>query len=224
MTRTRWTGLAGVLFGVAFFGIGALAGSTPDVGASDAPERFARYWNDNDHQSRAFLAALLVSYVFLLLLAFTVGLRDRLRSVDAGPLPTLALAAGTAASVLIAAGGMVSTAVGVTGDGSGGFEADGGTALLLDNLGYQLLASALMAAAVMVVATGLVSMRTRVLPVWTAWFGFVIGLAALGSFFSAWTGFFLLPAWCLVVGLVLLLQKDAHDADGTTGVDSAAEV
>jgi hypothetical protein len=218
MTRARWTGLAGVLFALSMVLIPVLAGTTPDIGADDAPDRFARYWSDTSHQSDSNIAALILSYAFLLLIAFVAGLHSRLRAVDRGPLPTLVLAAGAAAAVLILVGGQISFVTGVAADMSDGFKVDGSTALLLDNLGYQILAPALMAAAVMTTVTGIITLRTRVLPAWTAWLGFLIGLAALGSYFSAWSGFFALPAWSVLVGLVLLFTNDT-----VTEADARAE-
>jgi hypothetical protein len=78
-----------------------------------------------------------------------------------------------------------------------------------DGLAYQVMASALMAGAVMAVLVGILTLRTKALPTWTAWLGFLLGLTALGSFFSAWAGFFGLPIWSAVMGIVLLLRADA---------------
>ncbi|MCA1713430.1 MAG: hypothetical protein LC789_18040 [Actinobacteria bacterium] len=208
MTRNRWTGVAGILFGLIFFAAGALAGSTPNSSASDAPARYLRYWTEGNHADRARLAGLVMTYVVVLLLAFAAGLRERLRGVDVGPLPSFVLAAGTACAVLIVAGAQASVAVGGASADTDAFKVDGNSALLFDHLGYGIMAPGLMAGAAMAVAVGLVTLRTRVLPAWTAWLGFLLGLGALGSFFTAWTGFFLLPIWSVAVGVCLLLRKD----------------
>ncbi|MBK5307605.1 MAG: DUF4386 family protein [Frankiaceae bacterium] len=222
MTRNRWTGLTGVLFGISFFAAAFTAGTTPDMGESNATEKFATYWNDTSHQSKAAITALVMTYVFLLLIAFAAGLRDRLRAVDAGPLPSLVLAAGVAAAVLILAGAQVGSIIGLTADQSSGYKVGGELALTLDTLAYQLFAPGLMAAGVMAVCTSLVTLRTRVLPAWTAWIGFLVGLAAVGSVFSAWTNFFLLPVWALVIGLVLLMRGDAEPLDADAASVSGA--
>lgn len=208
MTRNRWTGLAGVLFGLSFFFIAVYSGNTPDSGDANAAQEYADYWNKGSHHTHAIVCAMVLTYAFLLLLAFAAGLRDRLRAVDGGPLPSLVLAAGTAAAALLLAGGEASFAMGVTVDQAKSLSVDGKTAIVFDNLGYQVLAPGLMAAAVMAVVVGIVTLRTRVLPAWTAWLGFVLGLSGLGSYFSAWVGFFALPIWAAVIGIVLLLSTD----------------
>jgi hypothetical protein len=208
MTRNRWTGLAGILYAIGFFSMTFIVPSTPDTGNSDAVQKYADFWSKSSHQSRATVGAMVLTYLFLLLVAFAAGLRDRLRAVDAGPLPSLVLAAGAVAATLILVGGEASFAVGLTGDQAKTFTVDGKTAMIFDNLGYQLLAPGLMAAAVMAVATGIVTLRTRVLPVWTAWLGFLLGLACVGSFFSAWTAFIGLPLWTAVISVVLLLRAE----------------
>ena len=212
MTRTRWTGLAGLLFGALFFATVMFAGSTPDSDSADAVQKYADYWKDDSHQSHALIAAMLLSYAFLVLVLFSAGLRDRLRAVDAGPLPSFVLAAGTASATLLLAGGAIGLAVGVTADESKAFEVDGKTAMLADSTSYGLMAPGLMAGAAMAVVVGIVTLRTKALPAWTAWLGFLLGLTALGSYFSAWAGFIGLPLWAAVVGIVLLLQRDAAPA------------
>src|SRR3954447_16905829 len=208
MTRTRWTGLAGLLFAIGFFLTVTFAGTTPDNDTSDAVQKYADYWKDTSQQSHAVWAAMLLSYSFLLLIAFAAGLRDRLRAVDAGPLPSLVLAAGTASAVLLLAGGQLGLSIGVTLDQSKSYTVDGKTAMLFDSIAYQILAPGLMAGAVMAVVVGILTLRTRFLPTWTAWLGFLLGLTAVGSYFSAWAGFFGFPIWSAVIGIVLLLRPD----------------
>jgi hypothetical protein len=212
MTRTRWTGLAGLLFAILFASMGFFAGSTPDAGADDAPARYLKYWSDSDHQDKARIGALVMTYVFVLLLLFSAGLRDRLRAVDAGPLPSYVLASGVAAAALILTGAEASLVAGIAGADSASFKLDGNVALMLDDLAYALMAPGLMAAATMAVMTGIVTRRTGVLPAWTAWLGFLLGLSALGSFFSAWVGFFGFPLWAAVVSIVLLVSSPGRAA------------
>lgn len=209
MTRTRWTGLAGILFAIVLFVSGGLAGSTPDSSDAGAADRYLKYWTSGNHAHHATWAAFLLAYVGVLLVLFAAGLRDRLRTVDTGPLPSAVLAAGTVAAVLLVAGAQVTVAVGSASADTKSFKVDGNSALLFDHLGYHLAAPGLMAAAAMAVLVALVTLRTRVLPVWTAYLGLLLGLGGLGSFFTAWTGFFLLPLWSVLIGIVLLLRRDA---------------
>ena len=211
MTRTRWTGLAGLLFGITFFLTVMFAGTTPESDDVDSVQKYADYWKDTDHSSKAVWAAMLLSYAFLVLVAFAAGLRDRLRAVDAGPLPSFVLAAGTVSAALLLAGGQLGLSIGVTLDQSKGYDVDGKTAMLFDSVAYQVMAPGLMAGAVMAVVVGILTLRTKVLPTWTAWLGFLLGLTALGSYFSAWAGFFGFPLWSAVVGVALLLRADAAE-------------
>jgi hypothetical protein len=209
MTRTRWTGLAGLLFGIGFFFTVVFAGTTPESDNANSVQLYADYWKDTSHQSHSVWAAIALSFAFLLLIAFAAGLRDRLRAVDAGPLPSLVLAAGTASAALLLAGGQLGLAIGVTLDQSKGYDVDGKTAMLFDSVAYQVMAPGLMAGAVMATVVGILTLRTKVLPTWTAWLGFLLGLTALGTYYSAWAGFFGLPLWSAVIGIVLLLRTDA---------------
>ena len=207
MTRTRWTGLAGVLFGLVFFSISLFGPSTPDT--SDGPAKYAAYWSSDSHQTKARVGILLVSYAAVLLVVFSAGLRDRLRAVDAGPLPSYCLAAGTAAAALMVAGAASSFCSGLAAADNSGLKVDGTLALVLDDAGYALVATGLMLAGSLAVAVGIVTLRTNVLPRWTAWLGFLLGLAVVGSLLTAWTGFVGLPLWSVVVGITMLVPTAA---------------
>src|SRR5690349_1516657 len=133
MTRNRWTGLAGLVFGISWFVTVMYAGSTPDTDDADAVQQYADYWKDTSHQSRALVAALILTFSFLILVGFAAGLRDRLRSVDTGPLPSYVLAAGTVSAGLLLVGGVMGLSIGVTLDQAKSFEVDGNTAMLFDS-------------------------------------------------------------------------------------------
>lgn len=208
MTRNRWTGLAGLLFALLFFSVSLFGPSTPDSSSSDAVAKYASYWSNGDHQTKAQVGMLLVTYASVLFVLFSAGLRDRLRSVDTGPLPSYVLAAGTATAVLLAAGAAASFSIGIGAADASSFKVDGSLAVVLDDIGYVLLATGLMLAASMAVVTGIITLRTRLLPAWTAWLGFLLGLTAVGSIFTAWLGFMGLPLWTVVVSIVLLLRAD----------------
>lgn len=206
MTRSRWTGVAGLLFGLLFFSIDLFGPSTPDSSKADAVSQFASYWSNADNQTKSQIGTLLLTYACVLLIAFSAGLRDRLRAVDRGPLPSYVLAAGTAAAVLVGVGGAAAFAPGIAAADVSSLKVDGGLAVVLDDIGYVLLATGLMAAGSMAVVTGLVSRRTGVLPQWTAWLGFLLGLTAVGSIFTAWLGFLGLPIWVVAISIVLVVR------------------
>jgi hypothetical protein len=87
-------------------------------------------------------------------------------------------------------------------------------------LGDAFIYPASVAAAVLVVATGHIALRTAALPRWLAWASLLLGLwlliPPLGSAAgtpenpAAWTGltaFIALPIWTAVTGLVLMLRE-----------------
>src|SRR5687767_4627513 len=103
MTRRQWTGLAGVLFTIAFLAAMFTSGTTPDSDGSGAVERYAEYWNDSGNQDRGFYGALLMTYASVILACFATGLRALLRGVDSA-VAGLTRSAGTAAAVLFGVG------------------------------------------------------------------------------------------------------------------------
>lgn len=216
MTRNRWTGLAGLLFTILFLSFIFTNPQTPDQASADAAAKYASYWNNSDHQTMARVGMILATYACLLLVAFTAGLRDRLRTVDSGLLPSYVLAAGTAAAALVAVGVAMWSAVPIAAADSSSFKVDGSLALALDAAGYGVIATGLMLAASVAVVTGIVSRRTRVLPAWTAWLGFLLGLTAAGSLFTAWIGLLGLPLWTLAVSIVLLTRPVDEPAPAAT--------
>ena len=211
MTRTRWTGLAGVLFGILFFAIDIFGPSTPNASDAHSVTQFATYWSEDSSQTKSRIATLLITYACVVLIAFSAGLRDRLRAFDPGPLPSFVLAAGTAAAVLVAVGGAAGFATGIAASDISSFKVDGGMAVVLDDMGYILLATGLMAAGGMAVATSIITRRTGALPAWTAWLGFLLGLTAVGSIFTAWLGFVGLPIWVLALSVALLMRSETAE-------------
>lgn len=212
MTRRQWIGLAGVLFGVLMVLGVAMSGSTPDRDGSGAVELYQDYWAEQDNADAASRGSMVLTYASVLLALLAAGLHWLLRRRDDGPLPVVVLAAGAMSAAAFAAGGALVNGVGVA-VAEGGYEADGAEALLVESVGYYILTTAVMAAAAMAVAFSLSNRRARVVPQWTLALSALLGLAALGSIFSAWVGFMLLPLWGVVVGVCLLATKESAAVD-----------
>lgn len=207
MTQRQWVGLTGVLFGIVML-VGIFAsGTTPDTGAG-AIERYTEYWQDSGKQDRAVAGSIVVTFACVLLACFAAGLRHLLRAGDGGALPPVVLAAGSASSALFAVGVALINAPGIAAAESKGYEVDGNDALLLESVGYYTLTAAVMLAAAMAVAASLANRRARLVPQWTLVLTGLLALAGLGSIFTAWLGFLLLPVWAVVVGICLLLARD----------------
>lgn len=205
MTRRQWTGLAAVLFGIAMVTGVLVSGTTPDSQGSGAVQRYTDYWSDGDHQDKAALGSILLTYACVLLALLAAGLRSLLST---SALSRVVLGTGTAAAALLAAAAPLLNGPGVA-SAEGGYQPDGNEALLLEPIGYYTAATAMMMAAAMAVAFGIANRTERVVPQWTLVPGGLLGLVALGSIFAAWVGFMLLPLWSVLVGGCLLATRGA---------------
>jgi hypothetical protein len=190
----RFLPLAGVLVGLLFF-VG-LALTWGDPSSETAPAEHFSYWQDNRgrHQLSGLLLAPLIAF---LLVFFGAGLQRRLRreGSDSGhgavAFGGAILAAGAFALVGMLEGAATNAA----------HEGQRQAVYTLSQLhSYDWLAWNAAFAAVLL-ATGLGARRTGLLPTPLAWATIVIGaslLTPLGFF-----GFFLVPLWLIVVGLML---------------------
>jgi hypothetical protein len=222
MTRRQWTGLAGVLFGIAMFVGVILAGTTPNSTGSGAIDRYTDYWSDSDHQDKAAMSAILHTYAWVLLVVFAAGLRSLLSVLADGVERFVVLAAGAASAALFGVGAALVNAPGVAAAETG-YEPDGNQALLLESVGYYALSTGMMMAAAMAVAFGLANRRARIVPQWTLVLTGLFALVGLGSIFVAWVGFMLLPLWAVVMGgLLLLTRGDDATVDGVGTRESVA--
>lgn len=211
MSRRQWTGLAGLLFGATMITGIFVAGSTPDTDRKNPADLFAAYWNNSSHQDHAAISAVVLSFTAVLLISFAIGMAGLLRQRDDGPLPTLVAAGGATAAALLAAGSAVLNGVGVAAMDSH-YQPDGNTAILFENTGYLIAAVGMMSAAAMAVAWSLSNRRARLIPQWTLVATVLVAIAGLGSFFTAWFLFMLMPAWSAIVGICLLTLRDSEPA------------
>jgi hypothetical protein len=203
----RFLPLAGVLAGLLFFVGLALLWDDPASEAGPA-ETFA-YWQDDrvQHQIVALLVGPLVAFLLLL---FGAGLRRRLGqgNGDAGhglvAFGGALLAASTFTLVAMLEAAMTNAA----------HEGERETVYTLNQLHSYDWLGWNVAFAAMLLATGLGARRNGMLPAALAWATIVIGaslLTPLGLF-----GFFLVPLWLIVVGLILTRQvpEPAPQPDG----------
>jgi hypothetical protein len=196
----RWSPIAGLLY-VALFVIAIL--TTPDTGESNREivEHYADEGNRrNDIVLTFLLAAAALSFVW-----FTSHLRSLLSAAaPASALPTLALAAGVASAALLAVAAATFGSISFT-YGEGDFELDPNTARLVGSIGYGVFVASMWLAALLVLATSLVALRSRLLPPWLAWLGIpvVLALALAFAFFPV----FALLGWVAVVSVVLLTRR-----------------
>ncbi len=201
MTRfERFQPLAGVLSGL--FLIAGLALTWGDPSSETALDETYSYWADNrgQHQISGLLLAPLIAF---LLVFFGAGLKRHLRDDrDAGH-GSVAFGGALLAAATFALVGMLEGAA-----TNAAHEGERGATYTLSQLhSYDWLAWNASFAAVLL-ATGLGALRNGVLPAPLAWASVAIGaslLTPLGFF-----GFFLLPLWLIVVGLILARRRDTR--------------
>jgi hypothetical protein len=196
----RWSPLSGLVYVVLF--LVALGVSS---GPGDTPGEVASYYADGGNRNREV-------FVFFLLVAATlafVWFLGLLRGlfVRAEPEPARWTALGFAAGVTSAACLLTASATFVGpafAAGEDGFPIDPNTWNVVSKIGSALLVCSVMAAALLVLATSIVALRTPVLPRWTALTGFVVAATMLFTIFLF--PLFVWLAWVLAVSTILALR------------------
>ena len=201
MTSTRFERfqpLAGVLSGLLL--IAGLALTWGDPSSETGIDETFSYWADNrgQHQISGLLLAPLIAF---LLVFFGVGLRRHLRHErDAGHGSVAFGGALLAASTFALVGMLEGAATNAAHEGE-----RSATYTLSQLHSYDWLARNAAFAAVLL-ATGLGALQIGALPAPLAWLTVVIGASLLTPL--GFVGFFLLPLWLIVVGLVLRVRRD----------------
>jgi hypothetical protein len=194
----RFQPLAGVLSGLLL--IAGLALTWGDPSSETGIDDTFSYWADNrgQHQLSGLLLAPLIAF---LLVFFGTGLRRHLRHErDAGH-GSVAFGGALLAASTFALVGMLEGAA-----TNAAHEGDRTATYTLSQLhSYDWLAWNAAFAAVLL-ATGLGALRNGALPAPVAWASVVIGASLLTPL--GFVGFFLLPLWLIVVGLVLTVRRD----------------
>ena len=189
----RFQPLAGVLSGLLL--IAGLALTWGDPSSETGIDETFSYWADNrgQHQISGLLLAPLIAF---LLVFFGVGLRRHLRHErDAGH-GSVALGGALLAASTFALVGMLEGAA-----TNAAHEGERSATYTLSQLhSYDWLAWNAAFAAVLL-ATGLGALRNGALPAPLAWATVVIGASLLTPL--GFVGFFLLPLWLIVVGVLL---------------------
>ena len=205
----RWAPLTGVVFVVVLVLSFLVGGETPS--ADDSATEVVSFYTDNEGEM--FMSAFLAALAAVFFLFFVGHLTNVLRSGER---------AGTDISGVARAGGIVAAVgmlifAGLTftlGDVADELEPEAAQALNALNADFFFpLAGGI---ATFLLATGLVAVRSRVLPPWLSWAALVIGVASftpLGFF-----AFLASIAWVLVASIVLTRAVTAPPVAGTTEI------
>lgn len=214
LREERWapvTGIAVLLFGLA--GLIVLEGPADRPEVDRAAGAFLEYF---DQGSTVVLGGFLVMLSVVFLLWFLGSLREVLRGAEGegGRLGAIAFGGGIATAVLWSAMPAVSVL--------GALDAEHlnpQAAKTIFILGDAFIYPAAVTAAVLVAATGLVALRTGVLPRWLGWLSLALALwllvPPLGSGagtpenpagWTALTAIDLVPVWTAVTGMALMAR------------------
>ena len=210
MRRESWGPLAGIVFAV-LFTVGLFLFNIPVGGEAESDETIRTFYEDSGNRTRVIVATYLVALSALAFAAFVAYLSSRLRLEERtdggseGGLALVALVAGSITTAMLLAGGTALgvLAVGMSLGGEPETLGDTGIARFLAHLGYGLiLLCGALSAALLIVATSLVGLRTGALPTWLNWGGIVAAVLLLAA--MIFLPILALPLWVLVVSIILL--------------------
>ena len=197
----RLAALAGIV-AVVLWLIGILIQESTDMPGDEPTGDQVLAWYSADEQT-----ILTAGFIFMLgalfFFVFLGALRVRLSEAEggAGFLTAIADGAGVAVGILL----LMLPAPDMAGALSNE-ELNGDAALAVNTLGDMFFLGAELTAALLLAATGLLLLRTRVLPVWLGWASLVVALWLLIPPIG-WAGLLLgFPLWTILVSLLLWMR------------------
>jgi hypothetical protein len=207
LSLNRLAPLSGVLFLILALAAFFLLGETPAT--DDSTAEVLEFWQDNEDE--AMFSAVLISLAALTLVWFGGCLRVALRAADPAPGRLSAVAFG---GTLIAAAGIALF---------GGIEFSIGDTVgdvppevtqTLSVMDSDMFFVSVVGLAAMQLATGLLTLRTGVLPRWLGWVSILIGIVFFTP--AGFVSFLLTLVWVALVGVMLYLRE------GSAATGSAA--
>ncbi|MEK6251791.1 MAG: hypothetical protein AABM43_07580 [Actinomycetota bacterium] len=195
--RDFWTPVAGFAAALTFIVGVMFAANSPDSGDPDA--KILAWYAKHSNRVGVIVGVYVLMFLGLFLLWFASGLRQRLRAAEGpdGRLSDVALGGAIICVVLVWVGAFALAAV-PAGQSFGGAPpvSNADVARFLPQIGFgAILVGGMFGAIALIDAASIVIYRTRVLPRWLAWLGFVCAVALLfGAVF--------LPMIALLIWLV----------------------
>ncbi len=203
-TSDRLAPLAGVVFVLLSIVGFALGSDEPDANASAA--KVMAFWTDNDGKEMFISAIFAVATAAVVV--FGAALREALRAAEAG---FERLASIAFAGVVIAATGILTivsitfTAADTVGDVSPQ------VTQTLSALNGDFFFPMAIGFSVMLIASGIVVLRTGLLPRWLGWISIVLGVCGFTP--AGIVVFFGVQVWILVVSVLLYLRATKGTAE-----------
>jgi hypothetical protein len=198
----RWAAYAGVL-AVVLWIVGILvqeSGNTPSEGAADA-----EYLTHIQDDANSILTGGWIFMVgCLAFLVFAIVLRDRLAEAEGGSRLYTNIAFVGAVAVgafgLLLPGSEIAAAISSD-------DISASTAAALSTLSDGFFVAAELAAILLMLGTGVIALRTALLPKWWGWFSFLLAVVLLIGPIG-WAGLiFGLPVWVLVTTFFLVRRE-----------------
>jgi hypothetical protein len=195
----RYAPLSGLLF-VALVVVSIIVTGGDSVDSDDSTQKVVEFWTSNDSEQIA--GALLGALALVPFLWFLGSLRKVLRTAEGGTgrLSAVAFAGGIVLAAGAAADASIQFAAADSAD-----KVPPGVTQALSVLYSDFFLVFPVGVAPLMLATALVILRTRVLPVWLGWVALVVGIVAVtpAGFFA----FLVVLVWVAVVS-VLLFQRE----------------
>lgn len=208
--KSSGVGRLAPLTGVAFVALIVIAvligGETPDNG--DSQQSIVQFWRDNEDAQ--IWSSIIGLWATVLFLWFAACLRRALRRGEDGPalLSTLSFAGAVVGAVGLLCSLSLSFAVADSvGDVPAGVTQ---TLTVLSNGFFFPIAGGY---ALFFIASGLLALRSRTLPVWLSWVGVVVGVLCLTpvGFFALLLGL----VWILIASVLLFRSETGGTAERT---------
>jgi hypothetical protein len=202
----RLAALAGVVAVALWIAAVAVEESTTGAEEDDAEGLLARYQNEADS---VLASGFLLQLGALFFLVFLIALRSRQFTGEGGsrPLTGLAFAGGVGVALFALAGPGAEMSAAINEE-----EITAETALTLSNVGDIFFIGAELSAVPFLAASGLLAVRSRVLPTWWGWLSLVLALWLLILPIGWVALIFGFPLWVLLTSVLLYLRPSTAPA------------
>jgi hypothetical protein len=193
----RYAPLTGVVFVALIVLAIVVGGETPDN--SDSAQEIGSFWKDNDTEQ--IWSSIIGAWSLVFFVWFAASVRSALRRVEDGP---GRLSAVSFAGAVIATVGLLLALSLTFSLADGADELSAGALKTLTVLSNGIFLPIAAGFALFFIATGILAVRSRLLPVWLGWLTIVLGIVCLtpAGFLALLVGL----VWVVAVSVMLYLR------------------
>jgi hypothetical protein len=202
----RFAPLTGVVFVALIVLAIIIGGETPDN--SDSAQEIGRYWKD--HDTEQIWTSIIAAWSLIFFVWFAASLRGALRRVEDGP---GRLSAASFAGAAIATVGLLLAFSFTFSIADGADELSPSALKTLTVLSNGIFLPIAVGFAIFFLATGILAVRSRLLPAWLGWLTIVLGIVCVTpvGFFALLVGLL----WILVLSIMLYLGRASQPERAT---------